>query len=105
MRTGPSPRVAIPSTLRYPYLPKPAMANLLQVQEAVPAQVRGLEESHYGRTGDSKTAQPNSLFIFPPSLPGPRELPQLPHSTLKWKPHLRAVGKGHWLRFWAAAVS
>lgn len=51
-----SPHHAVPTTLRYAYLPKPAVANLLQVQEAVPAQVRGLEELHYIRTGDSGTA-------------------------------------------------
>lgn len=41
-----SPGVAIPTTLRRAYLPKPTVANLLQVQEAVTAQVRGLEELH-----------------------------------------------------------
>lgn len=50
-----SPHHAVPTTLSYTYLPKPALANLLQVQEAVAAQVRGLEELHCIRTGDSGT--------------------------------------------------
>lgn len=57
------------------HLPEPASADLLQVQEAVPAQVCGLEQLHCNRAlGSGTTAQP------PPSPPHPliRPLEGLP---------------------------
>lgn len=51
------------------HLPEPAVANLLQVQEAVPAQVCGLEQLHCNGAGRSGTsAQPP-----PPPLTWPRQ--------------------------------
>lgn len=56
---APTPRAAT-------HLPKPAVPNLLKVQEAVPAEVCGLEQLHCNRAGGSGTsAQPRS----PPHLP------------------------------------
>lgn len=49
------------------YLPEPAMADFLQVQEAVPAHVRGLEELHCNQAGGSGT----QCGLRTPQLPHP----------------------------------
>lgn len=60
---------AHPDTQVATHLPEPAVANLLQVQEAVPAQVCGLEQLHCNRAGGSET---------------PPQPPSLPPSSLTW---------------------
>jgi len=59
------------------HLPEPAAAHLLQVQEAVPAQVCGPEELHCDRAGGSGTQL--GLSLPPSALPGPlQRLPTQP---------------------------
>lgn len=58
-KRGPHDASPSPIPTSATHLPEPAVANLLQVQEAVPAQVCGLEQLYCNRAGSSETsAQP-----------------------------------------------